>query len=143
MRVRRFRHLDHTGVITSGINVVVTSTKGGAVPGSLITEYESPAHVVQVQNPDDFEDIEPQCGGVVNAGFFNTTSLEPIGDTVFYRGGLKTVKSDAGGPRNVGLGRKGGEILMGWVPGVDEGFDWYFSGLLWLVRGGKKYTDTR
>ena len=88
-------------------------------------------------------DVEARCGGNVNAGFFNTTTVEPLGTTVYYRSGAKVVQRDDRGlgPENVGVGVKGGEAVMGWVPGVDEGYDWYVSGLGWLLRSGENYLD--
>ena len=142
--LERFRVGAHTGVITTGAEIRVASNPGGSVLGAAASQ-NLPAQEPEIVHVDaELEDVEAGCKGLVNGGFFNTTTLQPLGTHVYHRGGLKVVqKVNRGlGPANVGVGVKDGSVLIGWVPGVNENYDWYVSGLGWLLRGGEMYLDT-
>ena len=82
------------------------------------------------------------CIVVTNAGFFNTTNNECLGDLVSEGTILQT--SDR---HNVNFGIRDGNFVTGYVTADDirskknKPFDTLVSGIVWLVRKGEIYVD--
>jgi len=81
----------------------------------------------------------PACRLAINAGYFNVTDGNCIGNVVSHGNVVQTVPLAQG---NVNFGIKGGKFFVGYfTPEEIQGFDHLVSGVVWLVRDGKNYVD--
>merc|ERR1719362_539252 len=81
----------------------------------------------------------PACRLAINAGYFNVTDGNCIGNVVSHGSVVQTVPLAQG---NVNFGIKGGKFYVGYFkPEQLQGFDHLVSGVVWLVRDGKNYVD--